>query len=817
MSSRTSRHRLALGAGSALLLVGLLSLVVPASASAPSLSAPTAGVLKMADASNAPNVRTTTTSTTTTTQPTQGNQGGIVPCPSGYPSTDTCADMPCKAGSYCGQVVAGPTVDLGPDQFVYLNFSGFNPGDNGITVYYCADPGAAAALSGPPPVCGNTGTQQSQPQSIYPSTGSSVLTPGTTEASMQVAEISAPNSIPGQQYHPTADSTSFVCDGTVANACSIVITDATNSTPTSSSLNSVEIPISFAPSTNGCPTATPVFTSSEFGIDVLMPQLARLSCATDPSTAALALETPTDGPQAVRDLLSGQAQIAFTDDPHAADQQAQLAQGHFALIPVALTANVVAFLAQIQEGLSGVFNQDQMDLTPTMAAGLLTTASNYNGSTLTDDSITCSGPSAGGGTSTTCLSGPPCYGGSPTSTCSLYLQLNYVNSFIQFKNSNAFQRADNSGATDQLFNWLCNAPIVKLPFGSNPTETQSAASELKFGLSPANGPPVTTCPANTDQVPSVGGTPTFKTELDPSRQALLALTTMQSSTPPSASFADMNWAEASYYGMNIATLQNAAGNFVQPTESSLDRAVIDATTNPDGTLTFPNPNPDPLAYSMPSVIYAAVSTDPMPPIQAAAVTNLLNQLLQLTSGTEGAQNPSAQLPLGFVPLPQPLLSQAQNAVQADIHAQPPAVTPPSSGSGAPGTSSSSGSNTGNTGDTGNTGQGVLSDSSSIAGDTIGAAGAFSPFVGAILNATTAAAATGGSGHHSDLPLLGPALPAFALAAGHGKAILQVATILGLSALALGVVLMAGGFVSRRRLLRVAPAAVDDAVPDGPSP
>jgi hypothetical protein len=85
-----------------------------------------------------------------------------------------------------------------------------------------------------------------------------------------------------------------------------------------------------------------------------------------------------------------------------------------------------------------------------------------------------------------------------------------------------------------------------------------------------------------------------------------------------------------------------------------------------------------------------------------------------------------------------------------------------------------------------------------------------------LNGTTAAAAGGGA-HHSDLPLLGPALPAFALAAGHGKAILQVATILGLSALALGVVLMAGGFVSRRRVLRVAPATVDDALPDGPSP
>ncbi len=68
-----------------------------------------------------------------------------------------------------------------------------------------------------------------------------------------------------------------------------------------------------------------------------------------------------------------------------------------------------------------------------------------------------------------CNSGPgPCFG---NATCSLYSQLNFINGYNQFSSAQAVQRSDHSGTTDQLFNWLCNAPVVPLDFGTKPTES----------------------------------------------------------------------------------------------------------------------------------------------------------------------------------------------------------------------------------------------------------------------------------------------------------------------------------------------------------
>ena len=73
----------------------------------------------------------------------------------------------------------------------------------------------------------------------------------------------------------------------------------------------------------------------------------------------------------------------------------------------------------------------------------------------------------------------------------------------------------------------------------------------------------------------------------------------------------MNWYEALYYGLNAASLQNAAGQFVAPSEASIDAALNDATTNADGTLTFDyTDTSDTAAYPEPVVFYAAVSTTP---------------------------------------------------------------------------------------------------------------------------------------------------------------------------------------------------------------
>jgi hypothetical protein len=757
---------------------------------------------KQSDATSAHKTTTTTSSTTTTTVPI-GPPGGIVPCPAGDPASDTCADMPCPTGKNCGTVVAGPTTDLGSGQFVYLNFSGFAPGDNGIIVYYCADPGGADALTaGTPPTCGyqNLPSAAEAPQYIeaYPAPTSSGLTPGTAEASMQAAEVSAPsNPIEGYQYFPSVAEPGFYCDGTAANACSIVITDAliTPGHPASTPSNSVEIPVSFTPSSSGCPNGSVVNTESEFGIDVLMPELARLSCANDPSTAIIPDETATDGLQAVTDLASGQEQIAFTDDPESPDQQAQLESGSFALIPVALTANVVGLYSQFRAD-SVFFNEDQVDLTPTMAAGLLTSSPTYDGADLTDDVVPCSGPSeVPGHTNGECIPGAPCYS-QTGSDCSLFAQLNFADGYEEYTQNSGFERSDNSGATDQLFTWLCNAPKVPLDFGVHPLESMSGAQELEVGLTPAAGPPVTTCPTGVDQVPAIGGQVRFPTVNDPSQQALKAFQFVygSGSSNPYAAFADMNWAEADYYGMNVANLQNASGNFVLPTAQSLDAAVADSTVNPDGSLTTNYTTTDPAAYPMPSVIYAAVSTAPMAQVDATAVTTLLDELLDLTGGSE-----TGDLPQGFVPLPASLYNEAEADVAKDITAIQVATAPTSATSTTPvGPAATPGY-------AGSEGFGAFGDSSF--------AGLASPLM---VSALQSLPATAPAAHPTLLPLLGPNLPGYALVATRGKGLIPIALILGLCTLVLGMILMAGGILSRRRALRPAGVATAAEVIDPPT-
>ena len=74
---------------------------------------------------------------------------------------------------------------------------------------------------------------------------------------------------------------------------------------------------------------------------------------------------------------------------------------------------------------------------------------------------------------------------------------------------------------------------------------------------------------------------------------------------------------------------------------------------------------------MPSVIYAVVPTAPMAPTDAAAVTELLTQLLDLTGG-----NDTANLPQGFVPLPTTMAATATADVAKDVtsDAPPPETT-----------------------------------------------------------------------------------------------------------------------------------------------
>ena len=143
-------------------------------------------------------------------------------------------------------------------------------------------------------------------------------------------------------------------------------------------------------------------------------------------------------------------------------------------------------------------------------------------------------------------------------------------------------------------------------------------------------------------------------------------------------FSAMDSSQADLYGLLPASLQNAAGQFVEPDQTSVDAALADATTDTDGTLSpnFKNTT-DPAAYPLPMVTYALVSTAAQPTEAAAqqlqdALTNLVTYS---HAGGSGAVDP---LPAGYEPLPDNLYQAALTDIAKDVVAPPntPPTTPP---------------------------------------------------------------------------------------------------------------------------------------------
>jgi hypothetical protein len=741
---------------------------------------------------------------------------------SSCPAAATCVTMPPSSNPaiHTGTVEALPTADLGPNQWVYLSFTGFTPGVD-LLVDYCADTPLQPAGPGQTgPICDESGTPILDPQYTLYTFGGTGPTAGTASVSFQVAEDQSPNppiSGAGPPYGGPAGT--FYCDGTSANPCSIDVTEPALSggNKLANPDNTVVIPISFAPATNGCPGADLVNTESEFGIEQLLTQSDRLACASS-HTPSLAFNTAQDGLSAVTALAQGNVQVAFTDDPEAADQQQQLRSGHFALIPVALTADVVAFRATMGAGTT--YSQTSLDVTPTQVAGLVT--NDYTGPT-ESDMVTCTTLGKG-----LCTDSLPCTTVKPV-RCSLLGELNGVPNFIGAgtwflgaSQYGSYVRSDASGTTDQLFAWICGSsglPTTLTVNGAAVSEPVTGAQELMAGLNAglsAGTTPYSTCPVTDTFPPLNKSTSGFFAEVNSPNQQLVKLgaTVVPAGvgSTPDAGFMPMNWAEADYYGLDAADLQDAAGQFVGPSAASIDAALADATTNADGSLTPSYTNTtDAAAYAMPSVIYAAVPTDPLPESQATAVRQMLGSLLNLTGGSD-----DAGLPSGFVPLTPALYAAAQKDLTKDITGLAPVPTPPSPGAGGSGSAPPPGSS--------GTGTGAGTSSSFTptplmfgadgtdglsGGSSTGAFARGSSFVNPLAGAVAAGARSGTRPPAVHRVRLDPFLasgalpPGFLLAASADRLLLPVAVGLGLLVLGWGLLLLSPRF--RRRVLQLAGA------------
>lgn len=541
-------------------------------------------------------------------------------CPKG----DACSTIPakCPVHTTCPTVEAGPVNDLGVGQYTFVNLKNFNPGDE-ILIAYCQD---TVPLAKAAPLCDDAGTATLE----NPTVGVPIFADGQSSYSYSVAEDTDDGNAPFQGEVPgTGTKGVFFCDNG-PNYCAIVVTDSDlNRSQIPSPQNSTELRVSFQALGTGCPRAKTIDTMSDFGIESALVTAAELNCSGKHPTVAS--NTALDSDAAIESLNAGFVPLAFTDDPDSSSEARIIHSPtrHIDLIPVAVTANVIGTRATMLSGLHG-YPLNDIELTPNMVAGFVTAKYGYLQAT----------------DLTKCVPGfPPSNG-----TCSLFWMLNTPTGFIAPQAFGAYVRSDTTGSTQEMFQWICQAPKVPVDVDTyNVSEVETGSQVLEAGLG-TDGKPLRTCPQG-DQFPSLNIAGTFWAAVNDPSQQQVKLTGFvlppSDATTAQAGFAPMIWSEALYYGLYPAALQNAAGHFEYPTAASIYQALAIEKQSHDGTS---SPVYDDAkakgAYPMPVVIYAAFSTTHQPKAQQARIETLLGDLLKVTGGSE-----ISSLPPGFVPLP----------------------------------------------------------------------------------------------------------------------------------------------------------------------
>jgi hypothetical protein len=574
------------------------------------------------------------------------------PCQNG----DSCVVIPCST-SPCPTLEAGPVTNLGPAQYVFVHLYNFPVGDL-PAVWYCS---AVQSLATGPPVCSVAPGPEQLP----------VFADGTAFVSYQVLERANDGSdaLVGEVPGKPTDTGSFYCDDG-ADPCALDIFDSgLDGQTTPDTNNTAVVPLNFVPSSSGCPKGTVVNSESDFGIEGLISQVAPASCSG--TAPAIPVNTSLNSLSAVQDLVSDQVQIAFTDDPLGADEQTALSGSgtHYAYIPVAASADVIGFAADESETTNPfvLYPDTSFQLTPNMVAGL--TSMQYAAPGTADGlpAVTCPNPVPGG---------------SPKNVkpCPAMEAINAKTGFLPPTIYWGVVRSDNAGITDEIFNWLCAAQDHTVSIGGVADTEAKTAAQVFAAAAWANPGQKTKCPTG-DQFPALSGTGNWAAESNPAFEAKDVQNELANAAPSrDASFAVMNWYEALYYGLNVASLQNASGAFVTPSAQSVDAALTDASVDSStGVLTNSYTNSsDAAAYPTPAVIYAVVPTDP--PSGAGAIGTELRSILAVTTAAE-----STAVPGGLLPLPSKLATEANATVNADFPA------PAGSGGSSQATTSSGGS------------------------------------------------------------------------------------------------------------------------------
>jgi hypothetical protein len=450
--------------------------------------------------------------------------------------------------------------------------------------------------------------------------------------------------------------------------------------------------------------------------------------------------------------------VAFVDDPGDPSVESALAGKHYAFIPVAVSATVVAFLAA--QNLQGqiAYPLSVYNLTPNMVAGLITSAyQSASGSPVEVDGQEVPGDSDNLIPPLKCeyLKGCPNNQGLQVYNELPYNTFSLLNPAATGVNPPAvfgsFMSNISNGSSYGVTKWICAAPNMPIsvtvdekttkkgkykertvsltdPNVADHTLTTAPGSTIwppYVTPTQPNGPPwvFPTCQGYSTFPALASGDTDYSESQNPSFQAKSIRSYAYSgnelpviSPTPLAGFGVMDSSEADYNGLNSASLQNADGNFVSPTPQSIDAALANASPCaagqsdcPAGTYAINYSSASSAdAYSIPDITYAVVSTKPQEAGQATAIKNLLTNLVTYSH--------SSVLPAGYAPLPDGLYQAALGEISQDIVAKPgsskkPPTTVGSSGgsphthSGGSGGVTGTSSSSTNSGDGNNSGSG----------------------------------------------------------------------------------------------------------------
>ncbi len=151
--------------------------------------------------------------------------------------------------------------------------------------------------------------------------------------------------------------------------------------------NTVIFPLTFNQGGDGCGTAPVMQVDSSYSAAQFIPAAGEATCNGPGGVAALPTELPSvDDPGCangtgthcpIYDVIDGSTPVSFTDDPEDPATVAELnaAGGKFAYIPIAASATEIAFSGAAGSSFGGstaIYPLDSYELTPAMAAGVMT-------------------------------------------------------------------------------------------------------------------------------------------------------------------------------------------------------------------------------------------------------------------------------------------------------------------------------------------------------------------------------------------------------------------------------------------------------------